>query len=126
VPAGGQAGSIAHLNWNEVDGFGYDDLGVRVGDEMEHKGAFPMIGAVVQNGLIHPLDPLPLDWAEGRLGGVEDAASAASDDLDAWYDELRRLGPAHYDPGEREQIRAILAEADAQAKEIVRREMELS
>jgi hypothetical protein len=54
---------------------------------------------------------------------VEDAESALSDDLDAWYQELKQLGPAQYDPGEREQVRAILAEADAQAKELVRREM---
>jgi len=85
-----------------------------------------MIRAMVQNGLIRPLDPLPLDWAEGRLVVVEDAESAVSDDLDAWYQELKRLGPAQYDPGEREQVRATLAEADAQAKALVRRGMGLS
>jgi predicted DNA-binding antitoxin AbrB/MazE fold protein len=83
-----------------------------------------MIRAVVQDGLLRPLDPLPLDWAEGHIVVVEDAESAISDDLDEWYEELNRLGPAQYAPGEREQIRAILAEADAQAKEFVRREME--
>jgi hypothetical protein len=83
-----------------------------------------MIRAVVQDGLIRPLEPLPLDWAEGRIVFVEDAGSGISDDLDEWYRELNRLGPAQYDPGEREQIRAVLAEADAQAKELVRREME--
>jgi hypothetical protein len=83
-----------------------------------------MIRAVVQNGLIHPLDPLPIEWAEGRMVVVEDAESGISDDLDDWYRELTQLGPAQYEPGEREQIRALLAEADAQAKELVRREME--
>jgi len=75
-----------------------------------------MIRAMVQNGLIRPLEPLPLDWAEGRLVVVEDAESAVSADLDAWYQELKQLGPAQYDSGEREQVRATLAEADAQAK----------
>ncbi len=83
-----------------------------------------MIRAVVQNGLICPLDPLPIEWAEGRMVVVEDAEPGVSDDLDEWYRELNRLGPARYEPGEREQIRALLAEADAQAKERVRREME--
>ena len=77
-----------------------------------------MIRAIVQNGLLRPLDPLPLNWAEGRIVIVEDAESAISDDLDEWYEELNRLGPAQYEPGEREQIQAILAEADPQAKEI--------
>jgi len=80
---------------------------------------------MVQNGLIRPLDPLPLDWVEGRLVVVEDAESAVSDDLDVWYQELKRLGPAQYDPGEREQVRATLADADARAKELVRRGMGL-
>jgi predicted DNA-binding antitoxin AbrB/MazE fold protein len=83
-----------------------------------------VIRAVVQNGLTRPLDPLPLGWTEGRMVIVEDADSAISEDLEAWYDELRRLGPAQYEPGEREQIRAIIAKADAQAKDVVRREME--
>ena len=82
-----------------------------------------MIRAVVQNGLIRPLDPLPIEWAEGRVVVVEDAEPGISDDLDEWYRELNRLGPAQYDPVERERIRAMLAEADAQAKELVRREM---
>jgi hypothetical protein len=83
-----------------------------------------MIRAIVQEGVIRPLDPLPLDWAEGRMVIVEDAETAIAEDLEAWYEELSRLGPAQYDPGEREQIRAILAEADAHAKELVRRDME--
>ncbi len=83
-----------------------------------------MIRAVIQNGLIRPLDPLPIEWAEGRVVMVEDAEPGISDDLDEWYRELNRLGPAQYEPGEREEIRALLAEADVQAKELVRREME--
>jgi len=83
-----------------------------------------MIRAVVQNGLIRPLDPMPVDWIEGRVVLVEDAESDTTDDLATWYEELQLLGPAQYDPGERSQIRATLAEADAQAKELVRREME--
>ena len=85
-----------------------------------------MIRAVVQNGLIRPLDPLPPDWVEGRMVVVEDAESASPDDLDEWYQELKRLGAAQYDPGERDQIRAILAEGDARAREFVARRTEFS
>jgi hypothetical protein len=90
----------------------------------QDKDASPMIRAVIHEGLIRPLDPLPVDWTEGRMVIVDDAECAPADDLDKWYEELRLLGSAQYDPGEREVIRTILAGADAQAKEHVRREME--
>jgi hypothetical protein len=95
-----------------------------VGNEKQDQDALSMIRAIVQNGLIRPLDPLPVEWAEGRMVVIEDSDSGISDDLDEWYRELNRLGPAQYEPGEREQIRALLAEADVRAKELVRREME--
>jgi hypothetical protein len=57
-----------------------------------------MIRAVVQNGLIRPVDPLPIEWAEGRIVVVEDAESGMSDDLDEWYRELNRLSPPDMNP----------------------------
>jgi hypothetical protein len=59
-----------------------------------------MIRAIIQNGQIYPLDPLPADWTEGRQVIVEEAKSTACDDLEAWYRELLELGPAQYEPGE--------------------------
>ena len=56
---------------------------------------------------------------------VEDGDPGAIEDLDAWYRELQSLGPAVYEPGERERVQAILDEADEQAKALVRREMGL-
>jgi hypothetical protein len=85
-----------------------------------------MIRAIIQNGQIHPLDPLPAEWSEGRQVVVEDAGSASSDDLEEWYRELQELGPAQYEPGEWERVQAILAEADERAKAVVRRQMGLS
>jgi hypothetical protein len=82
-----------------------------------------MIRAVVQNGLIRPLDRLPAAWVEGHPVIVEDTDAASDEDLDAWYLELQALGPAVYDPGERERVQTILIEADEQAKALVRREM---
>ena len=85
-----------------------------------------MIRAIIQNGQIHPLDPLPAEWTEGRQVIVEDAESASSDDLDEWYRELQGLGPAQYEPGEWEQVQETLAEADEMAKAMSRRQMGLS
>jgi hypothetical protein len=84
-----------------------------------------MIRGVVQNGNIHPLDPIPPDWVEGHRVIVEDADPPSSGDLDGWYRELQDLGPAQYEPAERETVQAILIEADKQAKDTVRQQMGL-
>jgi hypothetical protein len=60
--------------------------------------------AMIQNGQIHPLDPLPEEWTEGRQVIVEDAQIPSSDDLEEWYHELQELGPAQYEPGECERV----------------------
>ena len=85
-----------------------------------------MIRAVIQNGQIHPVDPLPAEWTEGREVIVEAADSTSSDGLDDWYRELQELGPARYEPGEWERVQATLTEADELAKAMVRRQMGLS
>jgi len=84
-----------------------------------------VIRAVVQNGLIRPVEPLPAEWNEGRQVIVEDADFTSAEELEGWYRELQRLGPAQYEPGERQQVQAVLNEADEQAKALVRREMGL-
>ena len=57
---------------------------------------------------------------------VEDAESAPSDDLEEWYRELQELGPGQFEPGEWERVQATLAEADALAKAVIRRQMGVS
>jgi hypothetical protein len=52
--------------------------------------------------------------------------AAAQKDIDRWYEGLEALGAARYEPGEREQIQAMLAEADERARADVRRQMALS
>jgi hypothetical protein len=81
-----------------------------------------MIRAILQNGPIHPLDPIPSEWTEGRQVIVEDAFAASSGDLEEWYCELQGLGPAQYEPGEFDRVQSILKEADALAKDAVRRQ----
>jgi hypothetical protein len=85
-----------------------------------------MIRAIIQDGQIRPLDPIPPEWIEGRQVIVEDAESTPSDDLEEWYRELQELGPAQYEPGEWERVQATLAEADELAKAVIRHQMGLS
>jgi hypothetical protein len=85
-----------------------------------------MIRAVVQNGVILPLDPLPRAWSDGREVVVEEADAeteftSAADDT--WYQDMAELTAELSDSREWDQIDATLAEADRQAKELVRREM---
>jgi hypothetical protein len=84
-----------------------------------------MIRAIVQNGLICPLEPLPAEWNEGRQVIVEDADGSSVDELDGWYRELQRLDPTDDEADEWPQVQAVLNEADEQAKAAVRREMGL-
>jgi hypothetical protein len=84
-----------------------------------------MIRAIVQNGEIRPLEPLPAEWSNGRHVIVEDADVASVEELEAWYRELQSLGPAEYEPGEWQHMQEVLNEADEQAKALVRREMGL-
>ncbi len=84
-----------------------------------------MIRAIIKDGAIQPVDPLPADWCDGREVIVEEVDPVSTDDLEEWYRELQLLGPARYEPGEREQVQLVLNDADEQAKSLVRREMAL-
>ncbi len=85
-----------------------------------------MVRAVLKNGTIQPLDPLPPEWTEGRELWVEDAGApdGSPEDLDKWCQELEALC-AQNDPKDMERLHAALAEAHEQAKAMVRREMGL-
>jgi hypothetical protein len=87
-----------------------------------------MIRAVVKDGMIHPLDPLPPAWSDGQQVVIEEAdvhAHLNSREDDNWYQEMAVLTAELDDPQEWEHIESILAEADRQAKELVRHEMGL-
>lgn len=92
-----------------------------------------MIRAVYRNGVIYPAEPVPPEWTDGLelrvdSGSVESGFDEPSDDpdeIDRWFAELQALGPAEYEPGERTCVEAVMAEADAAAKEHVRRQMGL-
>jgi hypothetical protein len=79
--------------------------------------------AVLKNGMICPLEPLPPEWAEGQELSVE-AVSDDDQDLDAWYQELQAL-VAQNDPSDLARIDQAIREADEQAKALVRKQMGL-
>lgn len=88
-----------------------------------------MIRAIVQNGIIQPLDPLPPTWSDGREVVVEEAdaqSDVQSRENDNWYQDMAELTAELNDSREWDQIDGTLADADRQAKELVRREMGLS
>lgn len=86
-----------------------------------------MTRAILKNGVIYPLDPLPPEWTDGKELRVEDAGEPESspEDIDRWYQELEML-VAQNDPKDMERLEAALKEADDQAKAMMRREMGLS
>jgi hypothetical protein len=70
-----------------------------------------MIHGVIQQGVIQPLEPIPADW-DGQEVTIEAAPGANGDDraeIERWHAELEKLGPAQYEPGEREAFEAVLA-----------------
>ncbi len=86
-----------------------------------------MMRAVFHDGQIEPLEPVPREWANGQELCVEPVGSPneTAGDSDGWLEEMRMLTAELNDPSEWQQIETKLAEADRQAKELVRREMGL-
>lgn len=55
--------------------------------------------AVLKNGVITPLEPLPPEWADGRELRVESADEDEDQDIDAWFAELQAM-VAQNDPAD--------------------------
>jgi hypothetical protein len=86
-----------------------------------------MLKAVVSQGEIRPLEPLPPDWQEGQALRVEKADGDADDTpqgIDRDFAILAALC-ASSEPSDEEQIEQALQAAHRQAKEQVRRQMGL-
>jgi hypothetical protein len=84
-----------------------------------------MIRAILKKGKIQPVDELPEHWHEGQeliVEGCEPSDDPA--DIQNWYDGLVALS-AKISSTDHERMAAALAEQDRQAKERMRREMEL-
>jgi hypothetical protein len=85
-----------------------------------------MVKAVVQNGVIVPRDPLPLDWPEGTEVEVGKCCEPLenSDDLDRWFAELETLA-AQGDPDDDRRLEQVLHENHLREKELARKRMGL-
>lgn len=80
--------------------------------------------AVLQNGEIRPLEPLPRDWQEGQRLRVETAEDGdpSVEDIDRDFAQLASLC-ADSDPADESRLTQTLCEAREQAKAQVRRQM---
>lgn len=87
-----------------------------------------MIRAVFKDGVLHPLDPPPSEWLDGRELLVEEAsdvdAELSKEELRRWYQDLEEMVDK-LDADDIERMEAAIREADEQAKALVRREMGL-
>lgn len=85
-----------------------------------------MVKAVLEKGSIRLLSPVPRDWPEGQeLVITEIPFAGESLDLERWSQEIDDLA-AKLPPEEFDRVDAALAEADREAKDVVRRQMELT
>jgi hypothetical protein len=85
-----------------------------------------VIRAVVEHGQIRLLEPMPLEWVEGRELCILLADSdEIPDGPDTWSLDMDALTAEANDPEDWARIDATLAEADEQAKAYVGRKMGL-
>ena len=88
-----------------------------------------MIRAIVSNGAIKPLEPLPTDWQNGHelvVDEVRDLPPESSREIEKWLNEMKSLTAELNDGQEWQAIEAALVEADSQQKNRIRREMGLN
>ncbi len=71
-----------------------------------------MIQARIHHGTVEVLDPIPPEW-EGQLVNLLPLTPDDSvPDLNQRLAALQALGPAEFEPGEREQITAEMSKLD--------------
>ena len=82
-----------------------------------------MLKAVLRQGVIVPLEPLPPEWEEGSTLEIGKAV-APPVDIDAWAESMNQLCRDSTEEDEEVMHRAV-EEQRQQAKALVRREMGL-
>jgi hypothetical protein len=81
--------------------------------------------AVIQDGAIVPLEPLPSEWANGTEVNVETTPAESPAEIDRAFDELERVCAAGTE-SDYMALQRALAEADRESKAWIRREMGLA
>lgn len=84
-----------------------------------------MVKAVLQSGVIRPVSPLPEAWHEGQELLIQEVGPADPEDWNAWEREMEVLA-ANIPPEDHLRVESALAEADREAKELVRRQLGLA
>ena len=86
-----------------------------------------MVKAVISQGEIRPLEPLPADWHEGQPLRIEkaDDGEPALEEIDRDFAVLASLCQAS-EPADEARLERALQEAHRQAKEQVRQQMGLA
>jgi hypothetical protein len=82
--------------------------------------------AVLKNGVIYPVDPLPPEWMDGKELVVQHAEEVENteDALDNWLEELNAMC-ADSDPADEALIQASIEEQKRQSKDYTGHEMGL-
>jgi hypothetical protein len=80
------------------------------------------IKAILRNGRIQPLEPLPSEWTDGQELVVEPPEAAATEaQVDEWANDLEAAA-AKLPREEHDRFQKALDEVERQSKEAVRRE----
>lgn len=83
-----------------------------------------MVRAILKNGIIEPLDPLPADWRDGEPLNVETTHPIDSPQaIEQWAREIRdpRFGVS---PEDAEIVQRAIDEHRQEQKELMRKRME--
>ncbi len=84
-----------------------------------------MIRAVLERGLIRPIDPVPAEWPEGTELLIEEADLPTDEArLDRWYQAMEEL-VSECDSSDIEDLQTTLRQIDGEAKDLMRKEMGL-
>jgi virulence-associated protein VagC len=82
--------------------------------------------AVLKNGVIYPVDPLPPEWADGKELVIQPLEEVVDDwdALDRWLEEMNAQC-ADIDPEDIAKLQASIEEQKRESKAYMRREMGL-
>lgn len=83
--------------------------------------------AVLKNGVIYPVEPLPSDWSDGTELSVEKTAPPPNETrksrTDEWMDRVEALAAGN-NPEDDERLMAAVAEIRAQDRALAKRKIE--
>jgi hypothetical protein len=85
-----------------------------------------MVRAVIKNGVIVPLEPLPPDWTEGvEVDVLKATGTLPPEAVDEWLAEMNAVC-ADSTPEQEARLQAALDELKRASKELARRRMGLA